>query len=129
MQLFCRKQQMRAKDEIRLQNFETSLRGDSTTQAAILNSKKLYRNGISEFNRFIDSCYSKAADITQYKICTVMDTYAQIRTGAKGRNGAQATEDRQIAQANRIFGKTQGKAIQKSIVGEAILAVIYDLNN
>lgn len=120
---------MRAKDEIRLQNFETSLRGDSTTRTAIVSAKRLYGIGVGELNRAIDGCYSTAVNYDQYQICVVMDTYAQIRTGAKGRNGAQATEDRQVAHATSIFGKTRGKTIYKALIGEAILAVNHDINN
>jgi hypothetical protein len=128
MQLFCRKQQMRAKDEIRAQNFENALRGSSSTQQAIALARKLYAKGIGELNRSIDGCYSGASTSGQYQICLVMDAYAQIRTGAKGRNGAQVTEDRQIAQATRIFGKARGEAARDSIVGEALLAVINELD-
>ncbi|TBB95932.1 hypothetical protein ELH39_01025 [Rhizobium ruizarguesonis] len=128
MQLFCRKQQMQAKDEIRLQDFESALRGNSSTQQAIDSARKLYAKGIGELNRSIDGCYSGASSVPQYQICLVMDTYAQIRTGAKGRNGAQVTENRQIAQATRIFGKARGETARSSIVGEALLAVINDLH-
>ncbi|WP_028740440.1 hypothetical protein [Rhizobium leguminosarum] len=113
MQLVCRKQQMRAKDEIRTQDFENALRGSSSTQQAIASARKLYAKGIGELNRSIDGCYSGASSVAQYQICLIMDTYAQIRTGAKGRNGAQVTENRQIAQATRIFGKARGEIARK----------------